>query len=546
MPNTNGHGSSGATDRVALLLRVSSEEQRDRETIEIQDEFLRQYCELYSLRVADIYPDDGISGTIPLHERPEGRRLLEDAKAGKFDTVLVYKLDRLGRSLLVIVDAHDRLQAAGVSLRSTTEPIDTSTASGRLIFQMLASFAEYERETIRERTRAGLHRAYRGGRHMGAVPYGYLADEHGRLEIVPEEAEVVREVVSNVAGGATLYAEAKRLNDLGVPAPGWRYVGGKRRPGSRAWSVTTVSRFVHMRVYSGTHEVRIDGGEGLIERGAPAVVEATLQERARATLTQNKRYPNRKTDRKYLLSGLIKCEVCGSACTGHPATTRKGTKYHYYVCRGSRTNNFGQGRPHRRPYLNAKWLEGLVWADVRRFIEDPGTVLERVREQLGSDDGDGEELEARREELAKRLAAKQAEKDRYVRAYAQEHISEEELDVYLTDLKNQTDNLRLLLGSVDADLAHRRERMELTETTRAWLVVLRQRLEEVEGDTEEAFRVRRQLVKLLVAGITARKREDGSGTEVSITYRFGPPPGQGGVQEEGGSFVGSLMNGSRS
>src|SRR5918998_3255312 len=126
MPNTNGHGSNGATDRVALLLRVSSEEQRDRETIEIQDEFLRQYCELYSLRVADIYEDDGISGTIPLHERPEGRRLLEDAKAGKFDVLLVYKLDRLGRSLLVIVDAHDRLQAAGVSLRSATEPIDTS------------------------------------------------------------------------------------------------------------------------------------------------------------------------------------------------------------------------------------------------------------------------------------------------------------------------------------------------------------------------------------------------------------------------------------
>lgn len=69
---------------------------------------------------------------------------------------------------------------------------------------------------------------------------------------------------------------------------------------------------------------------------------------------------------------------------------------------------------------------------------------------------------------------------------------------------------------------------------------------EVEEDTEDAFRVRRQLVKLLVAGIAARKRQDGSGTEVRITYRFGPPPGQGDVQEEGGSFVGSFMNGSRS
>jgi site-specific DNA recombinase len=190
MPNTNGHGSSGATEQVALYLRVSSEEQRDRETIEIQRDFLEQYRNLYELEVADIYKDDGISGTIPLHERVEGRRLLDDAKTGRFDAVLVYKLDRLGRSLLVIVDAHDRLQTAGVSLRSATEPIDTSNPSGRLIFQMLASFAEYERETIRERTRAGMHRAYRSGRNMGVVPYGYRADEHGHLKVVAEEAEL--------------------------------------------------------------------------------------------------------------------------------------------------------------------------------------------------------------------------------------------------------------------------------------------------------------------------------------------------------------------
>src|SRR5215218_2340816 len=183
MPNTNGHGPK--PELVALYLRVSSEEQRDRETIEIQDDFLEQYRHLYELEVADIYKDDGISGTIPLHERSEGRRLLEDAKAGKFGAVLVYRLDRLGRSLLVIVDAHDRLQAAGVSLRSATQPIDTSTPSGRLIFQMLAGFAEYDRETIGERTRAGLHRALRNGKHIGRIPYGYrLGSDEISLEIV--------------------------------------------------------------------------------------------------------------------------------------------------------------------------------------------------------------------------------------------------------------------------------------------------------------------------------------------------------------------------
>jgi site-specific DNA recombinase len=134
----SNNGSSEATERVGLYLRVSSEEQRDRETIEIQRNFLMEYCRLYGLEVAEVYADDGVSGTIPLHERAEGRRLLRDAEDGKVGLVLVYRLDRLGRSLLVIVDAHDSLDSLGASLRSGREPIDTSTPSGRLIFQMLA------------------------------------------------------------------------------------------------------------------------------------------------------------------------------------------------------------------------------------------------------------------------------------------------------------------------------------------------------------------------------------------------------------------------
>jgi site-specific DNA recombinase len=168
MPSTNGHGSE--PERVALYLRVSSEEQRERETIELQRDFLEQYCNLHKLEVTGVYEDNGVSGTIPVHERPEGRRLLEDAKDSQFGVVLVYRLDRLGRSLLVIVDAHDRLEEAGVAMRSGSEPIDTSNPSGRLIFQVIASFAEFERASIRERTQAGLHRALRNGRFLGASP----------------------------------------------------------------------------------------------------------------------------------------------------------------------------------------------------------------------------------------------------------------------------------------------------------------------------------------------------------------------------------------
>ena len=222
MPSTNGQDPNSDVGKVALYLRVSSDEQRERESIKTQREFFEQYCKLYGLEVTETYADDGVSGTIPLHERPEGRRLLEDARAEKFETILVYRLDRLGRSLLVIVDAHDRLQVSGASLRSATEPIDTSNPSGRLIFQMLASFAEYERETIGEGTRAGLHRAYRNGKHSGRIPFGYRLSpqDESSLEIVEEEAAIVREIISNVAEGSTLYRESKRLNDQAIPSPG--------------------------------------------------------------------------------------------------------------------------------------------------------------------------------------------------------------------------------------------------------------------------------------------------------------------------------------
>ena len=149
-------------------------------------------------------------------------------------------------------------------------------------------------------------------------------------------------------------------------------------------------------------------------------------------------------------------------------------------------------------------------------------MLERVREQLGSDTA-VEELEARREDLGRRLAAKQAEKDRYVRAYAQGHISENEFAVYATDLNNQVENLKLLIASTQADLTQREEHRVAAKSTEAWLMTLRERVTEIEKDTEEAFEKRRQLVKLLVERIDVGRCEEYGGAQVHATYRFGPP-----------------------
>ena len=228
---------------------------------------------------------------------------------------------------------------------------------------------------------------------------------------------------------------------------------------------------MHQSAYSGTHEVRINGGEDVISREVPSIVETSLQERARVALAENKRYPKRKNDRNYLLRRLIWCEACGNACTGSTSTSRVagGTKkYSYYGCESGRAR-WTTVPSHRPPNLSAPWLEDPVWQDLKGFLDDPGESLECVRQQLAGADDTGE-LEARHADLTKRLAARQAEKDRYVKLYAQDHISEEELETYLLDLKNQIGNLRLLVEATEADLSHKQESALAAKTTEAWLL----------------------------------------------------------------------------
>jgi hypothetical protein len=154
---------------------------------------------------------------------------------------------------------------------------------------------------------------------------------------------------------------------------------------------------------------------------------------------------------------------------------------------------------------------------VRSFLENPGEVLERARAEL-AEDAESENLEERHASLTRRLAAKQAEKGRYVKL-----LDEEELEVHLVDLKNQVENLKLLISSVEADIARKEGNKLRAQTTEAWLLTLWERVEEVEEDNGIALEKRRELVKLLVEQINVDRNEDGR-TQVQITYRFGPPP----------------------
>src|SRR5439155_13854513 len=177
------------------------------------------------------YADDGVSGVIPLEQREQGARLLEDARAKKFDTLLVYKLDRLGRVPRQILNAVNELEDLGVQVKSLTEPFETRTPSGRFLLAILSGVAGLERDNILERCAAGIDRLVRAGRWPGGiVPYGYRVEgqrREGRLGVsdapVPgtglTESDVIRLIFWMVGDeGKSCVAVAEHLNKIGVPS----------------------------------------------------------------------------------------------------------------------------------------------------------------------------------------------------------------------------------------------------------------------------------------------------------------------------------------
>lgn len=154
--------------RVALYLRVST----DKQTVKNQERELRQVAERAGWEVVEVYRDSGISGAKGRDQRPAFDRLHRDAAARQFDMIAAWSVDRLGRSLQDLVAFLSELQALNVALYLHQQRLDTSTPSGKAMFQMLGVFSEFERAMIRERVNAGLARARAAGQVLGRPPVG--------------------------------------------------------------------------------------------------------------------------------------------------------------------------------------------------------------------------------------------------------------------------------------------------------------------------------------------------------------------------------------
>ena len=349
--------------RCAVYTRKSTDEGLEKEfnTLDAQ----RDACEAYVasqraegwLLVHDRYDDGGFSGGTL--ERPALRRLLADIEQGRADVIVVYKIDRLSRSLMDFAKLVETMEAHGVTFVSVTQSFNTTTSMGRLTLNILLSFAQFEREVIGERIRDKFAASRARGMWMGGkVPLGYVVHNR-KLIILEPEAAMVRRIFETFLATKSALETVQRLRSEGIVA----------RSG-RAPNRSDIYKLIHNRTYVGdvSHKGQIYRGkhEPIVSRSLWNDVQAILQVSPRTRAAQNRQHA------PALLKGLI-FGTDGRALS--PTHCRKnGWLYRYYaaqrVLKGAAAGDDGIVRR-----VSAAEIEAPVVDQVRALLRQPEIVV---------------------------------------------------------------------------------------------------------------------------------------------------------------------------
>jgi site-specific DNA recombinase len=213
-------------NRAVIYTRVSTTRQAEEGvSLDAQLAKARQWCELNDHKIVGEFSDNGISGK-KVSNRP-GLQVAVDVACENACTLVVLSMSRLSRSVKDFIAVSERLDKAGADLVSLSESIDTTTATGKVIFHVMASFAQYYRDQVSEQTRTALaHKRAKGEKTGGAVPYGFDADESGKLTENPDEQEVIKRIKGLKAVDCSLRAIVRSLNQTNTPTKN----GGKWHP----------------------------------------------------------------------------------------------------------------------------------------------------------------------------------------------------------------------------------------------------------------------------------------------------------------------------
>ncbi|HHL2067247.1 TPA: recombinase family protein [Clostridium perfringens] len=410
---------------IAIYCRVSTEEQSENGySIDEQERLLEEWCKKMGYVIYKCYSDRGISGK-NIKDRPALKELLSDAKAGKFDMVISWKINRLSRKLEDVLKIVNLLEKNNITFKSYSEPFETDTPAGRMQFQMMALIGEFERGTIAQNVKMGMIAKAKSGNWCGGRVLGYdlvpnnspEEEKKGKnkLKINEKEAEIVRFIFNEYSKGKGYKAITNQINKLGY----------KTKKGND-FSVGSIRDILTNPVYIGEirYNVRQNWSEKRRRNINPnpirvkgkheAIIDRELWDKVQLILESKKGKPSRIYDGEYPLTGILRCPKCGAGMVISRTTNTlaDGSKKRiaYYCCgnwknKGTSVCNSNTIRVDKANEYVFKKIEELVSneamikAVVKNINKERKDKVKPAKRLLGDIDKELEKLDKRKRKI---------------------------------------------------------------------------------------------------------------------------------------------------
>jgi len=440
--------SSNREIRCAIYTRKSTDEglEKDFNSLDAQ----RQSAEAYIASqkhegwvcLPERYDDGGFTGGNM--ERPALRRLLGDVEAGGIDCIVVYKVDRLSRSLLDFAKIVGTLEQHAVTFVSVTQQFNTTSSMGRLTLNILLSFAQFEREIISERTRDKIAAAKRRGKWSGDRPVlGYDLHPHGgRLVVNRDEAAQVKTIFGLYLDHESLMPVVKE-----IAARGWhnkRWITRKgHEVGGRPFNKNSLYKLLTNILYTGqmTYKDELHPGEH------EAIIDVDAFHRVQRTLKRNGASGGKHVRNQFgaLLKGIIRCDACGCAMVPTHTTKNKTKRYRYYVCSNAQKQGW-----HTCPSksIPAQEIERFVVDEIKAIGRDPALAEETLEQLRRQQEARTIELKAEKAALTREVGRAQNELRRVVESLGRDAAA----PARMADLQDRISSAETRYSEVCAEL----------------------------------------------------------------------------------------------
>lgn len=501
--------------RVVLYARVSSEEQREGQTIDSQVAELEHFAGGKGWDVTGIYKDDGWSGSMLI--RPELDHLRDDASKGLFDAVVINDVDRLARDVSHLGIIKRDLERHGVDVIFRKLPAEKSPTYN-LMVNILGSFAEFEREMIIDRTRRGRrHKVEVRKQYLGSnAPYGFryvpkdkASGKEGYLKLAAEETATIRQMFEWVdKEGLSARRVVDRLNKMKVPP----------HKGGLTWAKSSVLRILRCETYVGVWhynkyescEPKNSGKSGNYKRLLKCslrkrdksewlpvalsdhlrIVERDQWERVQQQLYRNIAFFPRNAKHEYLLKGLVKCGGCGSRYVGDPCHGR-----FYYRCL-ARCKTYSTVREES--------LDSVVWETIKEAILNPSIITDQLARLYHQRAKNIEQLKKDSDDIDSLLEGLKKEEERILEAYRMSVLSPIQLAKELEKLQGRKNLLESRKAS-PSDSENQMESDSLRHSLTDYCKIAAERLETFDRLQQQQF-LRTLVDEIVFEGMQIRIR----------------------------------------